>query len=471
MLIVGLAVEPVWFRGALGLLPERCSAPACGGGDGAPPDRRRDRRRRRRPGRSAGRRAARARSPTGSIRAPYADPIERTLRWLHEQTSGDWVFRIDDDEMPSQTLLDVLAAPPGDVTHCFVPRRWLWRDGWLDAFPWRPDWQLRLARRDAVALPGRRPHPGARRRPGALPRGAALPPRPAGERPRGAGGQGAALRGDAPRPARRRPSAERGLLRPRVARPVRRAGPRGRPAAGRPDARCGRAGAGRRAGAAVGDEGGDRRGVGAAAAARERLPGLDRAARDGPVDGGRGARPRRARDEPRHRDLAVRPRRPARDPALLPGPAGCPPDAAPARPPARSERRRPRLGARAARAGEAPDRARSRPRRTSLVRLWRACLARRSCPAGAPSCCSGSRPATPRTTRAWTGCSPASTRRSSRCSSAPGPTGCGSGSDWRRRPARPGGARTRCSCWRRAGAGTGSGSHWPHVGFAVHARG
>ena len=88
------------------------------------------------------------------IRAPYADPIERTLRWLHEQTSGDWVFRIDDDEMPSQALLDVLAAPPGDVTHCFVPRRWLWRDGWLDAFPWRPDWQLRLARRDAVVFPG-----------------------------------------------------------------------------------------------------------------------------------------------------------------------------------------------------------------------------------------------------------------------------------------------------------------------------
>jgi hypothetical protein len=85
---------------------------------------------------------------------PYADPPERTFQWLHEQTASDWVFRIDDDEMPSQTLLDQLAEPPGDVTHCFVPRRWLWRDGWLDSFPWRPDWQLRLAQRDAVSFPG-----------------------------------------------------------------------------------------------------------------------------------------------------------------------------------------------------------------------------------------------------------------------------------------------------------------------------
>jgi hypothetical protein len=85
---------------------------------------------------------------------PYAEPFERSLQWLHEQTTGDWVLRVDDDEVPSQALLDVLAAPPADVTHCFVPRRWLWRDGWLDAFPWRPDWQLRLARREALQFPG-----------------------------------------------------------------------------------------------------------------------------------------------------------------------------------------------------------------------------------------------------------------------------------------------------------------------------
>lgn len=88
------------------------------------------------------------------VLVPYADPPERTFQWLHEQTTGDWVFRVDDDEMPSRSLLAVLAAPPQDVTHCFFPRRWLWGDGWLDAFPWRPDWQLRLSRREAVQFPG-----------------------------------------------------------------------------------------------------------------------------------------------------------------------------------------------------------------------------------------------------------------------------------------------------------------------------
>src|SRR5262245_55566329 len=85
---------------------------------------------------------------------PYADPPERSFQWLHEQTSGDWVFRIDDDEVPSPALVGLLAGPPEGVTHVFVPRRWLWQDGWLDQYPWRPDWQLRVARRDAVAFPG-----------------------------------------------------------------------------------------------------------------------------------------------------------------------------------------------------------------------------------------------------------------------------------------------------------------------------
>jgi hypothetical protein len=75
---------------------------------------------------------------------PYADPPERSFQWLHEQTSGDWVFRIDDDEAPSAALLELLWKPPADVTHVFVPGRWLWRGGWLDQYPWRPDWQFAL---------------------------------------------------------------------------------------------------------------------------------------------------------------------------------------------------------------------------------------------------------------------------------------------------------------------------------------
>jgi hypothetical protein len=85
---------------------------------------------------------------------PYADPVERSLQWLHEQTTGEWVFRIDDDEVPSRALLTALAQPPADVTHCFVPRRCLWQDGWLEVYPWQPEWQLRLGRREALSFPG-----------------------------------------------------------------------------------------------------------------------------------------------------------------------------------------------------------------------------------------------------------------------------------------------------------------------------
>jgi hypothetical protein len=86
---------------------------------------------------------------------PFAEPADRARQWLHEQTTGDWVFWIDGDEAPSRALLDAVAAPPSDVTHCYVPRRWLWRDGWLDEPPWRPDWQLRLVRKEAARFPGR----------------------------------------------------------------------------------------------------------------------------------------------------------------------------------------------------------------------------------------------------------------------------------------------------------------------------
>jgi len=87
-------------------------------------------------------------------RYPFPGQPEHARAWLHEQASGDWIFWIDDDEVPSRALLDVVAAPPERLTHCFVRRRWLWRDGWIDAPPWRPDWQLRLVRRDAARYPG-----------------------------------------------------------------------------------------------------------------------------------------------------------------------------------------------------------------------------------------------------------------------------------------------------------------------------
>lgn len=88
------------------------------------------------------------------VRYPFAPPVERPFGWLHGLCRGDWVFRVDDDEAPSRALLELLAAPPAELTHVFVPRRWLWRDGYLDGDPWAPDWQLRLYRRDAARFPG-----------------------------------------------------------------------------------------------------------------------------------------------------------------------------------------------------------------------------------------------------------------------------------------------------------------------------
>jgi hypothetical protein len=87
---------------------------------------------------------------------PFADPVERPLAWLHSLCHCDWIFRIDDDEVPSRALLDALRAPNDRLTHVWVPRRWLWGpDSWLADDPWAPDWQLRLVRPAAARFPGR----------------------------------------------------------------------------------------------------------------------------------------------------------------------------------------------------------------------------------------------------------------------------------------------------------------------------
>lgn len=94
------------------------------------------------------------------IRYPYAEPVERPLAWIHAQCRGEWVLTVDDDEIPSRALLDSL---PGlilgrDVTHYWLTRRWLYptADRYLDARPWRPDYQLRLVLNDprVISFPG-----------------------------------------------------------------------------------------------------------------------------------------------------------------------------------------------------------------------------------------------------------------------------------------------------------------------------
>jgi len=85
---------------------------------------------------------------------PFADPPERPLAWLHSLCHGDWIFRIDDDEVPSAALIEALREPDERLTHAWVPRRWLWNEGWLAGDPWSPDWQLRLVRPGAARFPG-----------------------------------------------------------------------------------------------------------------------------------------------------------------------------------------------------------------------------------------------------------------------------------------------------------------------------
>ena len=63
------------------------------------------------------------------VRYPYAEPVDRPVAWLHSLCSAEWIFWIDDDEIPSIRLLAEL--PPllaaREVTHAFVARRWLFR--------------------------------------------------------------------------------------------------------------------------------------------------------------------------------------------------------------------------------------------------------------------------------------------------------------------------------------------------------
>src|SRR5207244_2565755 len=75
--------------------------------------------------------------------------------WLHAQCGSDWILNLDDDEVPSGALLAHLQELLGvDVTHWWLPRRWLVGDVgmFLDEPPWVPDYQLRLYRNDPATL-------------------------------------------------------------------------------------------------------------------------------------------------------------------------------------------------------------------------------------------------------------------------------------------------------------------------------
>jgi hypothetical protein len=94
------------------------------------------------------------------VRYVYADPVDRPVGWVHSLCTSDWILWVDDDEIPSAALVATVrqTIADGSVTHCFVPRRTLWRDpgSALVGPPWVPDYQLRLVQNDPrlVWFPG-----------------------------------------------------------------------------------------------------------------------------------------------------------------------------------------------------------------------------------------------------------------------------------------------------------------------------
>ena len=85
--------------------------------------------------------------------------VEEALPWMNEQCSGDWILRLDADEMPSQALCGALPALLEDkeYTHYYIRMRWLLNEKqWLNSRPWWPGWQLRLFRNipSLIQVPG-----------------------------------------------------------------------------------------------------------------------------------------------------------------------------------------------------------------------------------------------------------------------------------------------------------------------------
>ena len=79
---------------------------------------------------------------------------ERHLAWLHAQCSGDWILRLDDDEVLSAAFVARLPAllAARDVRQYWVARAWLFPDAGsvLDDPPWSVDFNNRLVRNDGT---------------------------------------------------------------------------------------------------------------------------------------------------------------------------------------------------------------------------------------------------------------------------------------------------------------------------------
>lgn len=87
---------------------------------------------------------------------PFPGNFGAMYGWLRTQCAGRWILQLDHDEIPAAGLADEVLATieAGDVTHAWLPRRWLHPDAstWLAQWPWRPDYSLRLVRNDPALL-------------------------------------------------------------------------------------------------------------------------------------------------------------------------------------------------------------------------------------------------------------------------------------------------------------------------------
>ncbi len=87
------------------------------------------------------------------FRIEYVLP-ERHLAWLWSKCEGDWILRLDGDEVPSQALVRRLPELLGsrDARQYWIPRAWLYPDGGcvLAEMPWSEDFVNRLVRNDGT---------------------------------------------------------------------------------------------------------------------------------------------------------------------------------------------------------------------------------------------------------------------------------------------------------------------------------
>lgn len=91
------------------------------------------------------------------VTLPHEDCIEYQLEQMHANCGGDWVLRVDDDEVLAgnwdRALLEQVFRSE-TVTHCWFARRWLVPPGdqFITTRPWHPDFQLRLIKNDPAIV-------------------------------------------------------------------------------------------------------------------------------------------------------------------------------------------------------------------------------------------------------------------------------------------------------------------------------